>query len=289
MTSVDRQPGIAATLQDPQIIRLADDPDRTWWQFAPDQDVLILGGGVTRTAEKLAVEGGRNIVLYGGEFHPRAGDGSVPATVAFRNFTGSVHIAKTHIDNQDAGERDAIVVSGAEGAHPKVTLSDVLVDNVQGSVAGQHGDVFQILGQVGDVVITGLTASTHYQGVFASPQQPIGSLTLRNLDVTGLGDGRQQTYLLWFLDGAGQRPYPITLDHVFAAPAGAGAAEEYGVWPKASLGDGIGAVRDGGAIHWPGLPISGDVSVGAPPGGHFVAADAVGMHAPPLTMDLYLQ
>ena len=63
------------------------------------------------------------------------------------------------------------------------------------------------------------------------------------------------------------------MTNVFAQPRDGQAAEDLAVWPKAGLGDGIGAVRDGNEISWPGLPYTGHITVGSPEHSFVSAAD----------------
>jgi hypothetical protein len=259
-------------MNNPTIIDLNTTADQDWWSFRPDEDVIFIGADTPRTASRLQTEGGHNIVVLGGDYQPT---GSATATLYFTKLSGSVHVEGVHIDQSNGGNRDAIAVYGAEGMQPDVTLQNVLVDHNTGQNNGVHGDIFQTHGAVGDIRIYNMTADTNYQGIFIAPQYDPShkSAELENVDIKYGEGGDSISYLYWFLDAASEKPFPVSLTNVFAQPRDGQAAEDLAVWPKAGLGDGIGAVRDGNEISWPGLPYTGHITVGSPEHSFVSAAD----------------
>lgn len=248
-------------LVNPTIIDLSKADGQTWWQFRPDEDVIFIGADAPRTAHKLQTDGGRNIVVLGGEYAPT--EDSKSATLHFLNLHGSVHVEGAHIDMSNAAQ-DGIAVAGASGKAPTVTVQNTIITGVHGTQAGIHGDVFQTHGTVGDMRFYNVTADTSYQGFFIAPQyNPThGSADFENVNLSYNG-GSGQTYLYWFLDGNHQQAYPVTLKNVYATERSGQSAEASSVWPKAGMGD-LSPVRVGDQITWPGLPYKGSITVGEP-------------------------
>jgi Ca2+-binding RTX toxin-like protein len=251
------------TLENPTVIDLSKTGGQDWWQFRPDEDVIFIGANSTRTLNKLQTDGGRNIVVLGGDFQP-TGD-TKGATLHFLNLYGSVHVEGVHI-NSKAASQDGIAVGGAPGHQPDVTVQNSKIENIHGDLNDVHADGFQTHGSVGNMHFYNVSISTDYQGFFISPQYdpPHKSADFENVNVSYTG-GSGNTYEYWFLDGNNQKPYPITLKNVYATERAGQHAEDSSVWPKAGLGDGLGAVRVGNQITWPGIPAyKGAITVGSP-------------------------
>jgi len=250
-------------LENPTIIDLSKTGGQDWWQFRPDEDVIFIGANSTRTLNKLQTDGGRNIVVLGGDFQP-TGD-SKGATLHFLNLYGSVHVEGVHIDSKNASQ-DGIAVGGASGHQPDVTVQNTKIENIHGDQNDVHADGFQTHGSVGNMHFYNVSVSTDYQGFFISPQYdpPHKSADFENVNVSYTG-GSGNTYEYWFLDGNNQQPYPITLKNVYATERPGQHAEDSSVWPKAGMGDGLGAVRVGNQITWPGISAyKGAITVGSP-------------------------
>ncbi|MGE5517537.1 MAG: calcium-binding protein [Bacteroidota bacterium] len=248
------------TLDNPTIIDLSKSGGQTNWSFGANEDVIFIGSDTPRTT-KLQTDGGRNIVVLGGEYQP-VGD-SKSATLHFLNLNGSVHVEGVHIDSKNASQ-DGIAVGGAPGKQPTVTVQNALIENMHGSKDGVHADIFQTHGSVGDMRFYNVSGDTDYQGFFIAPQYdpPHKSADFENVNVSYNG-GSGYTYQYWFLDGANQKPYPITLKNVFTTERSGQHAEDASVWPKAGMGD-LGAVRVGNQITWPKMPYHGAITVGQP-------------------------
>lgn len=254
------------------VIDLNKTGSQTYWEFAPDQDVMFIASDTVRTSHRLQTSGGNNIVLVGGEYVPTS---KGTATLYFTNVHGSVYVEGVHVNNKNVAQ-DGIAVYGASGKAPTVTIQNSLIENVNGTRGGTHGDVFQTHGPVGDIRMYNVTGSTNYQGLFIAPQAPTKSATLENVNMKYIPGGDSTTYQYWFLDDASEKPFPISLKNVYTTERSGQRAESASVWPKAGLG-GIGAVRNGDDISWPGLPYEGKITVGAPPSGDFVKAADVGL------------
>jgi len=247
-------------LENPTIIDLSKTGGQTNWKFAADQDVIFIGSDTPR-AGKLQTDGGRNIVVLGGEFHP-VGD-TKSATIHLLNLHGSAHVEGVHIDSKNASQ-DGIAVGGASGKQPTITVQNTVIENMHGSKEGVHADIFQTHGSVGDMRFYNVTGDTNYQGFFIAPQYSPShkSADFENVNISYNG-GSGNTYQYWFVDGANQTPYPVTLKNVYATERAGQQAENSSVWPKAGMGD-MGAVRVGNQITWPKMPYKGAITVGEP-------------------------
>lgn len=126
------------------VIDLNKTGSQTYWEFRPDEDVLFIASDSVRTAHRLQTSGGNNIVLVGGEYVPAS---KATATLYFTNLHGSVHVEGVHINNKNVAQ-DGIAVYGASGKSPTVTIQNSLIENVNGTRSGTHGDVFQTHGPV---------------------------------------------------------------------------------------------------------------------------------------------
>lgn len=248
-------------LENPTIIDLSKTGGQNWWQFGPEEDVIFIGADTPRTLNKLQTDGGRNIVVLGGDFQP-SGD-SKSATLQFLNLNGSVHVEGVRIDSKNASQ-DGIAVAGAPGKQPDVTVQNTVIQNIHGSEGGIHADVFQTHGPVGNMRFYNVTGDTSYQGFFIAPQYSPGhkSADFENVNISYNG-GSGYTYQYWFLDGDNEKPYPVTLKNVYATERAGQTAEAGSVWPKAGMGD-LGAVRVGNQITWPKMPYKGAITVGEP-------------------------
>ncbi|HLO76689.1 MAG TPA: calcium-binding protein [Magnetospirillum sp.] len=249
------------TLENPTIIDLSKTGSQDWWQFGANEDVIFIGANTPRTLDKLQTDGGRNIVVLGGDFQP-TGD-SRSATLHFLNLNGSVHVEGVHIDSKNSSQ-DGIAVAGAPGHQPDVTVQNCVIENIHGTEGGVHADVFQTHGSVGNMRFYNVTGDTSYQGFFISPQYdpPHKSADFENVNISYNG-GSGYTYQYWFLDGDNQKPYPVTLKNVYATERSGQTAETGSVWPKEGMGD-LGAVRVGNQITWPKMPYKGAITVGEP-------------------------
>ncbi|MEO1249108.1 MAG: Ig-like domain-containing protein, partial [Pseudomonadota bacterium] len=242
------------------------------YELDPDQDAVFIGGAAEDMPHRFKVVGGRDIVLLGGTF---VSSTSTSSTLRFDDVYGSVFIDGVHIDNAATFGQDGIVVGGADGTTPDVTIQNTLVDNISGSIAdGEHGDVFQPQGPLGHLKVFNLTGSSNYQGFFLQEQPDrsgaeLESATLENVNLRHTPGDHFTSILLWLGE-----PYPTTLKNVFVTQKDGQQAEDRSVYPFSTTPDG--AVRSDDTITWPDLPITGEVEVGTPPGGDFVKPEDVG-------------
>lgn len=252
------------------VIDLSKTGSRTVWTFDSDEDVLFIASDEVRTLDRLQTTGGNNIVLIGGKFEPKS-HSSAAGTLNFTKVNGSVHVEGVHIDHRYAGGKDAINFYSAAGKRADFTLQNSLIENVKGSYYGVHGDVFQPQGPVGDLKFYNVTGTTTYQGLFLQPRDPIGSVTLENVEMRKLPGGDAKSWLYYFSQ-PGDQKYPISFKNVLVTEQPGQRAEYNSVYPSAWLD---GAVRKGDTITFPNHPYSGSIKVGT---AGFVSAGEVGLN-----------
>lgn len=170
-------------------------PDRDYIVTLPSTPLVLNGG--------LRIEGGRNVVLMGGEIvvPPRseAPDSKQRTGLLLKNQTGTVHVEGLRISGEDLAE--GINLDQGEGA--TVVLQNIHVETVHGSREGHHADVLQTWAGPDRLRVDGLTGTTEYQGLFLLPQQFVDSapaeFDLRRIVITGESGGANggAAYLLW--------------------------------------------------------------------------------------------
>lgn len=174
-------------------------PDRDYIVRLPSSPLTLKGG--------LRIEGGRNVVLLGGEIvvpsRSEAPDSRDRTGLLLKNQTGTIHVEGLRISGDLA---EGINLDQSEGA--TVVLQNIHVDTVHGSRGGHHADVLQTWAGPARLRVDGLVGSTEYQGLFLLPQQfvdtPPESFDLRRIVITGEPDGANggAAYLLWTDDTA---------------------------------------------------------------------------------------
>jgi hypothetical protein len=239
------------------------------------RDYRLVMPGAPRT-EGLVINGGRNVVLVGGEIAiPH--QGSNPTINSRRalhiaNSTGVVHVEGLLLHGDDISE-------GIQIAAPQATvqLQNIAVLNVhardQLGFSDNHPDVIQTWGSVGELRVDRLTGESDYQGLFfkADFNGRHGPVHLRNVNLRSTATSR---YQFWLSDKGGGYP-TVSLREVWVETA-PGRSFAKTVWPDTSHAQHA-AVISGGAASWPTLPVTGAVRAGVPAAGDFVRASDVGV------------
>lgn len=240
-------------LDDPETIELSADnrsvelePDRDYLLELPDSPLAVRGG--------VTVEGGRNVVLIGGEIRiDEPGDSGDVRGLYLVGQTGTIHVEGVRITGDALGE--GINLDQREGA--VVQLQNIRIDTVAGERDGHHADLLQSWAGPRVLRVDGFSGTTTYQGFFLLPRQ-FGDqepelVDLRRVDIVGEeGSG----YLLWRDD----RRWPIELSDVWVTPADGEDEADRVLWAEGpAAGD------------WE------DVRLGVPPGGPFVPEGAAGV------------
>ncbi|MDA8233149.1 MAG: hypothetical protein M0006_17600 [Magnetospirillum sp.] len=259
------------TMNNPTIVDLAKTGSQTYWNFANNQDVIVIDSAhTTVNLPKIQFQGGHNIEVLGIDMQTAPGQ---TGAIQFDGITGTAFVDGVHIDNSKASGTDGIDIAGGNnGKGVSLIVQNTSIENVNGAYSGGqasnsngHADGIQMQGPVGGALnLSNVHITTNYEGLFLAPQYSTApsSATFSNVDLhytsAAANDGSHTTYLLWTLDGGNEKPYPITFDNVYVQPRAGQQAIESAVWPKAEGG----AVQNGDQISWPNLPYKGSVTVG---------------------------
>jgi hypothetical protein len=206
----------------------------------------------------IQIQGGRNVVLIGGEIHNSKWHASGSEreksnrALYVHKFTGTFHVeglwAHGNIsDFIDVDSRPSNTVLQVQNCRAE-GLSSVAAE------ASNHADVIQSWGgPTGALRVDRLTGYSDYQGIFLDPTKydpvPIKLIDLRRVNLEGLNP--QGRYLLWL------RSQAVAVEDVWVQP-GPKYPNESGVYPASD-------------------PLAAKIKKGRPPGGDFVPAGAVGM------------
>lgn len=227
------------------------------------------------------IEGGRNVVLYGGHITvPDGGETDAERRgIYIKNATGVVHIEGILIDGTDPEGFDAIAISAPDAI---VQIVNVRVIGVTGRFDGFHGDIIQPFGGVRELRVDHLTGTSNYQGIYLPETQGrVGAAIFRNVNLSYEPNVHDETtYLMWLPVNhrTCHLTYPVTMENVYIEPRSWQSAARSAVWPNSAVPQGCVAVQEGQQITWPSLDgLSGGVLVGSPPDGDFVPEAAVGV------------
>jgi hypothetical protein len=169
----------------------------------------------------LVIEGGRNVVLIGGEIDIPMQAGHAPSSDSRRGLylndqTGTVHVEGLLIRGADLSE--GIDLSEPLGA--VVQIENVRVEGVhardESGFSDNHPDVLQTWAGPAELRVDRLSGSTDYQGFFLAPDQfgiqaSPRQVLLSRVDLRGTSCC--YGYLLW-LEGS----FPMQLNDVWVTP-----------------------------------------------------------------------
>jgi hypothetical protein len=173
----------------------------------------------------LAINGGHNVVLIGGEIEI-PWQGADPGNccnygrgLMLLNQTGTVHVEGLYLHGADLNE--GIDIGQPLGA--TVQIQNVRIENVHardpdpvsGIPSSTHPDVVQTWAGPRRLLIDGLTGTTDYQGFFLHPNElyngPAPELfDFRNVEITGLPHSHN---LIWKVGN-----WPLRLTNVWIKP-----------------------------------------------------------------------
>jgi hypothetical protein len=227
--------------------------DRPTLELAHDRDYrIVLPDHPLSLRNGLAINGGHNVVLIGGQIVVPPSNAAKPGTTGrglyLLNQTGTIHIEGVRFSGE--GLTEGIDLGESLGA--TVQLENIRLDEIfYPRTLRTHPDVIQTWAGPTRLRVDRLTATTQYQGFFLQPQQlasvRIRSFELRNIDLTG---SPRSAYLLWQGGSA-----PRTARNVWIRNAGSRPTAQL-MWPK--------------PVAWRG------VQVGRPHSGSFVPQRASG-------------
>jgi hypothetical protein len=248
----------------------------------------------------LEIRGGRNIRVVGGYISVSRGDANIIIADGSNARRGRiVHLEGLLIDSSGGASADGVRINA-----PRAIVQIVLcrIVGLKGSRAGVHADVVQPFGGVRALRIDGLTASSHYNGLYLRRENyplraPIRRVRIRHTNIIGLwnGSGREPEQMLRGISIGTQPRDPgnddspvncqmsgrVILRGLFVKPARKRPGQF--VYPHDSMqraGCAAKRSKDGTRLRWPALRdhVDGAVRIGAPPGGDFVPAARVGLN-----------
>lgn len=272
-----------------------------------NKHVKVIPKTTLDTARGLVFNGCASVTIIGGHFKPTTvgqyGSGSNSTAIFTFNNVGKVYLEGCHLDGVNVDrEHDGIYIQ-AQAKLTEIIMQNMRVENVYGTEAGFHGDIFQA-GSVtqnvcGPVKIYNFTGTCNYQGFFIDPQPPGGltSFDFENVNLRRTEHISPFPRLYYFYshenDYLGSTGYPVTLNNVWADGLSLQGVQDC-VWPSTGAGSQnqfpsstcravIGTDTVGRFANWPGMQDSGKALVGkiyqgTPPGGDFAPANKVGLN-----------
>jgi hypothetical protein len=263
-------------------------PDYIW--LPPNQDAVIKvpPGGIHGSVE---VDGGHNVVMIGGSITvPSSANQTdnnsddTDQAIYIRQSTGTVHIEGVQITGDPNTQFDGIDINAPSAT---VQLENIRVTNVWGSDTTEHADVVQTWGGVGTLRIDHLSADGDYQGLTIDPDLgPVGLVDIENVDLTygvipsalapiTVGGG----YMIWLTKGTStcSAPSQTTFSNVYVYDKSQRVRASNTIWPP-SVGTSLPCAGEllGTTATWDNLPVTGHVTLTAPPSGPFVPAGVAG-------------
>jgi hypothetical protein len=265
--------------QDPYVLNL---------NTGQDYIVTLPAAGLHGTLE---INGGHNVVLTGGEIvvpssanqSDNGADGSDTALYV-RGSTGVVHLEGLLLRGEANVQFDGIDVNAPEAV---VQVENVRMSELYGSQTTEHADAIQTWGGAKALDIDRLTADGDYQGLTINPNNgnSVTSSDIENVNLTvdprpaalaesSVGGG----IMLWLTTETSTcNARPVKLSNVYIDNESGRVPSTETIWPSPTSGLPCAAVISGGRASWPGLPVSGSVSLSAPPAGSFVPAGVAGL------------
>lgn len=240
-----------------------------------------------RIGGRLAIVGGRNVVIIGGHIYIPMQSGSPPSissrnAMLLRGQTGTAHVEGVLMNGPDISEGVQIDAPNAIVQLQNLRIEDIHARD-QVNFSDNHPDLVQPYGDMVELRIDRLTGSTDYQGFLfkADFNKPAGRYVIKNVNIKGLPTAR---YLFWFdspAAGAGE----IVLDNVWldVPPQRAGGFGN-AVWVKATATAPHRAIIEtlnGRQIaRWEGTTptVAGHITEGTPPNGDYVPAGVAGLN-----------
>jgi hypothetical protein len=261
-------------------------PDNNDITLRPDRDYVIQMPAQPLTSNgsdgALWINGGRNVVLIGGEIKidTQLGQDARRAVIV-QNYRRALHIEGLWIHGDTVNEG---IDPNTASAGTIVQIQNVRIDHLRGHDEvdfsnGDHPDLVEFIGGLpgtSEARIDRLTGSGDYQGLQFTGAPQVAGATIRNVNIksdpTPSSRGRQ---MLWFGDPTVS---PYRLESVYVEPpvTAAGNPQSLGTAVHPGINETDPNVRPvvdpTGALIWPATTlITGMVRPGPPPHGDFVA------------------
>ncbi len=254
-----------------------------------DKD-YILNMPDSPVTEALAIVGGRNVVMIGGEIDiPNQGKNATRSSrtgIKIKNSKGIIHIEGILIYGEDLSEGIQISAPNAIIQIQNVRIEDIHAHD-QVNFTDNHPDLIQPYGNVTELRIDHFTGSTDYQGFMlkADYNGALGTVKISNANIIGRPTAR---YLIWFsnVPTAGD----VTFENVYLdLPSGSHGSIGNAVWPhdRKSYPNQAQVINtaDCTCVTWPPEmrpQIIGYLQEGLPPQGDYVKQGQVGIGYSPV-------
>jgi hypothetical protein len=285
-------------LTNPITLALHVGPDRL--RLNDVRDYVLVLPAVKKTGV-LEIRGGRNIWVIGGYLSmAEAGPNIIVADGPEARDGRIVHLEGLLINSSSGARSDGIRINASRAI---VQIVNTRIVDLKGTASSLHADVIQPFGGIKALRIDGLTASSHYNNLYLRRENdplgpPIGAVKILNANIFGYWNGaavsppetlRAISFGTQTVDPSDssssincQLSARLVLQDFYIQPARKRAGQF--VYPHDGMqqaGCPAKLSADGLRISWPGLPsVDGVARVGAPPGGDFVPAAAVGLRYP---------
>jgi hypothetical protein len=228
-------------LSNPVTVYLSDNNHSLKLNSARDYRLVMPAKTLNVGASNLSINGGRNVVLVGGQLTSSGTGGTIRAT----NQSGTLHIEGLYVSGSTLQE--GIQLQSESNA--VVQLENIRFDPVRGSYSGHHADLVQFWGGGPKILrIDGLTGTTDYQAFMFQGASNATGWDFRRINIHHIGTAG------WTMYDGGPQAGGIAMSSVYFD-----GNTSNGVW---SLGHGG---RKAG-LSW-----------GNPPSGDFVPAGKAGL------------
>jgi len=244
-----------------------------------DVRLVLPDAPVRRT---IKVQGGRHVVVMGGEIEIADDGGYDNANMGLRFFdqTGTSHV-------EGGWMHGAHLTEGIQFGAPDAdaVLQNLRIAPLIGSQDRNHADLVQPWGGLGSLRIDGLTGASRYQGLMlkADRNGTLGPVTVKNTNIEMVeGDPGNGAYpnnggrfSVWHNPGSGTSSVEYVNGTVWVDTNSRynGGSLSSTVWPQVSSTKTDG---HGQYVSWDTSVISGRIHHGNPPGGDYVPAGSVG-------------
>ncbi|MGE3795122.1 MAG: hypothetical protein AB7I38_14505 [Dehalococcoidia bacterium] len=197
-------------LTNPTTITPTDEQGKITLSAGKDYIIKLPTDRPWRNSRGLWVEGGRNVVIIGGQvdvgdgyFNGGTGpgvqaNGYVRRAAYFLSQTGTVHLEGVRFTASSGALSEGINISAALA---KVQIQNVAISTpLVGTKAANHADALQSWNGPTTLLVDGFTATTGYQGMFLNPHDTSSASVvtegwqLRNVEIIGTAAAK---YILW--------------------------------------------------------------------------------------------
>ncbi len=219
-------------LSNPLVVAFPEGSTRITLDVNRDYVLTLPTNRPLRNALGLTIVGGRNVVIVGGTVDVGDGDAGVRRAMYLKDATpnGTTYVEGVRFISSTTNALTEGIDIASPGA--KVVLQNIAINGtLTGSYATNHADIIQAWAGPAILQVDGLSASTHYQGMFLLPNQhdsaPVYDWSLHRMSLTGDG-----VYLAWRDSGS----YSIRTSDIYVSGS---RISNGGLWPNAGAWSGV--------------------------------------------------